>query len=206
MDSEISAVTSLILRARILKSSYLSNSRLPKSLMPGNGVEPCATPAAEDAPAEGSVKVCFSSKDRTESMRSGRIGTKANLIAPGKRMLSSMTPVIVMKDGKPVLVTGSPGGRTIINTILCVVVNVIDFEMPLEQAISAPRLHHQWFPDAAHFEGVKQHPELAAKLKSLGHQLTQARQGDAHTIWIDPKTGLRVGAADKRLDGKAIGE
>ena len=95
--------------------------------------------------------------------RGGRIGTKANLIAPGKRMLSSMTPVIVVKDGKPVLVTGSPGGRTIINTVLCVVVNVVDFEMPVEQAVSAPRLHHQWFPDAARFEGVKQHPELVAK-------------------------------------------
>jgi gamma-glutamyltranspeptidase/glutathione hydrolase len=138
--------------------------------------------------------------------RGGRIGTKANLIAPGKRMLSSMTPVIVMKDGKPVLVTGSPGGRTIINTVLCVVVNVVDFEMPVEQAVAAPRLHHQWFPDAARFEGVKQHPELVAKLKSLGHEVTQARQGDAHTIWIDPMTGLRIGAADKRLDGKALGE
>jgi gamma-glutamyltranspeptidase / glutathione hydrolase len=138
--------------------------------------------------------------------RGGRIGTNANLIAPGKRMLSSMTPVIVTKDGKPVLVTGSPGGRTIINTVLCVVVNVVDFEMPIERAVSAPRLHHQWFPDAARFEGVRQHPELVAKLKALGHDVTQARQGDAHTIWIDPKTGLRVGAADKRLDGKALGE
>jgi gamma-glutamyltranspeptidase/glutathione hydrolase len=136
----------------------------------------------------------------------GLIGTKPNLIAPGKRMLSSMTPVIVMKDGKPVLVTGSPGGRTIINTVLCVVVNVVDFEMPVEQAVSAPRLHHQWFPDAARFEGVKQHPDLVSKLKSLGHEVTQARQGDAHTILIDPRTGMRIGAADKRLDGKAVGE
>lgn len=138
--------------------------------------------------------------------RGGRIGTRANLIAPGKRMLSSMTPVIVTKNGKPVLVTGSPGGRTIINTVLCVVVNVVDFEMPVEQAVGAPRLHHQWFPDAARFEGVKQHPELVAKLKAFGHDVTQARQGDAHTIWIDPRTGLRVGAADRRLDGKALGQ
>jgi gamma-glutamyltranspeptidase / glutathione hydrolase len=136
----------------------------------------------------------------------GLIGTKPNLIAPGKRMLSSMTPVIVLKDGKPVLVTGSPGGRTIINTVLCMVVNVIDFEMPIPDAVAAPRLHHQWFPDAARFEGVKQHPELVAKLRALGHTLTEARQGDAHSIWIDPKRGTRVGAADKRLDGKAIGE
>jgi gamma-glutamyltranspeptidase/glutathione hydrolase len=137
---------------------------------------------------------------------SGRIGTEANRIAPGKRMLSSMTPVIVTRDGRPVLVTGSPGGRTIINTVLCVVVNVIDFGMPVEEAVAAPRLHHQWFPDAVRFEGVKQHPELVAKLKALGHTVTEARQGDAHTIWVDPKTGLRVGAADRRLDGKAVGE
>jgi gamma-glutamyltranspeptidase/glutathione hydrolase len=136
----------------------------------------------------------------------GQIGTKPNLIEPGKRMLSSMTPVIVLKDGKPILVTGSPGGRTIINTVLCVVVNVIDFDMPASDAVSAPRLHHQWFPDAAKFEGVKQYPELVAKLKALGHDVSAARQGDAHTIWIDPKTGMRIGAADKRLDGKALGQ
>jgi gamma-glutamyltranspeptidase/glutathione hydrolase len=121
-------------------------------------------------------------------------------------MLSSMTPVIVTKDGKPVLVTGSPGGRTIINTVLCVVVNVVDFNMPIQDAVAAPRLHHQWFPDAAKFEGVKQNPELVARLKEMGHAISSARQGDAHSIWIDQKTGIRVGAADKRLDGKAIGE
>jgi gamma-glutamyltranspeptidase/glutathione hydrolase len=138
--------------------------------------------------------------------KTGLIGTKPNLIAPGKRMLSSMTPVIVLKDGKLVLITGSPGGRTIINTVLCVVLNVTEFEMSVQDAVSAPRLHHQWFPDAARFEAVKQYPELVAKLKELGHTVTEARQGDAHTIWIDTKTGLRVGAADKRLDGKAKGE
>jgi gamma-glutamyltranspeptidase/glutathione hydrolase len=117
-----------------------------------------------------------------------------------------MTPVIVTKDGKPVLITGSPGGRTIINTVLCVVLNVTEFGMPIDEAVSAPRLHHQWFPDAALFEGVKRHPELVMKLKALGHSVTEARQGDAHSIWIDPKTGQRVGAADKRRDGKAVGE
>jgi len=136
----------------------------------------------------------------------GQVGTKPNLVAPGKRPLSSMTPVIVLKDGKPVLITGSPGGRTIINTVLCVVVNVLDFEMQVTDAVSAPRTHHQWFPDAARFEGGKQHPDLVAKLKAMGHIVTEARQGDAHSIWIDPKTGVRVGAADKRLDGKAVGE
>lgn len=136
----------------------------------------------------------------------GQIGTKPNLVAPGKRMLSSMTPVIVQKDGNTVLVTGSPGGRTIINTVLCVVTGVIDYDLPVEQAVSAPRLHHQWLPDVVRFEGVKPHADLVAKLTAMGHKVTEARQGDAHTIWIDPKTGVRVGAADKRLDGKAVGE
>jgi gamma-glutamyltranspeptidase/glutathione hydrolase len=138
--------------------------------------------------------------------RDGLIGTKPNRIEPGKRMLSSMAPVIVQKDGKTVLVTGSPGGRTIINTVLCVVLNVTEFDMPINEAVSAPRLHHQWFPDIARFEGVKQYPDLVAKLNAMGHKITEAKQGDAHSIWIDPKTALRVGAADKRLDGKALGE
>ncbi|MFO0821583.1 MAG: gamma-glutamyltransferase [Gemmataceae bacterium] len=121
-------------------------------------------------------------------------------------MLSSQSPVIVMKDGKPVLITGSPGGRTIINTVLCVVVNVIDFDMSVQDAVSASRLHHQWFPDVLRFEGVKQHPKLVEELKKMGHTVTEHRQGDAHSIGIDPKTGLRTGVADKRLDGKAVGE
>jgi gamma-glutamyltranspeptidase/glutathione hydrolase len=136
----------------------------------------------------------------------GLIGTKPNLIAPGKRMLSSQTPVLVRKDGKILLVTGSPGGRTIPNTVACVVLNVLEFEMPVGDAVSAPRLHHQWFPDSARFEGVRQYPDLIAKLKAMGHTVTSQSQGDAHSIWIDPKTGLRTGAADKRRDGKAVGE
>lgn len=136
----------------------------------------------------------------------GQIGTKPNQIAPGKRMLSSMTPVIVLKDGKPVLITGSPGGRTIINTVACVVLNVTEFEMSVAEAVSAPRLHHQWLPDRVQMEGTKERAELVKQLKALGHAVTEARQGDAHSIRIDPKTGARVGAADKRLDGKALGE
>jgi gamma-glutamyltranspeptidase/glutathione hydrolase len=138
--------------------------------------------------------------------REGGIGTKPNLIAPGKRMLSSMTPVIVLKDGKPVLITGSPGGRTIINTVLCVVLNVTEFGMPIGDAVAAPRLHHQWFPEIARYEGAKQGSELVKQLGALGHRVSLHKQGDAHSIWIDPKTGVRVGAADKRLDGKAVGE
>jgi gamma-glutamyltranspeptidase/glutathione hydrolase len=139
--------------------------------------------------------------------RGGNIGTAANQIAPGKRMLSSQTPTIVAKDGKVVLITGSPGSRTIINTSLQVVVNVLDFGMTIREAVDAPRLHHQWFPDRARFEGTydKEHAATVAKLRAMGHELVGTRQGDAHSIWVDPKTGTYHGAADKRIDGKASG-
>lgn len=139
--------------------------------------------------------------------RTGRIGTEANQVVPRKRMLSSMTPTVVCRDGKPLLITGSPGGRTIINTVLCVLVNVIDFDMDVRSAVDSPRMHHQWLPDRIRFE-----PELAKRretltaLEKMGQILDRpARQGDAHTIWIDPKTGELVGAADRRISGKATG-
>ncbi len=134
----------------------------------------------------------------------GLIGTKPNLIAPGKRMLSSMTPTVVRKDGELVLVTGSPGGRTIINTVACVLVNVIDFQMAPADAVAAPRLHHQWLPDVVRFEGTAEHPQLVAELQRLGHRVVGHRQGDAHTIMLD--RGRRIGVADKRIDGQALGE
>jgi gamma-glutamyltranspeptidase/glutathione hydrolase len=137
--------------------------------------------------------------------RAGAIGTDPNTIAPGKRMLSSQTPTILAKDGKVFVITGSPGGRTIINTVLNVVVNVVDYDMPIQQAIDAPRLHHQWFPDEVKFEGTKQYAEAVTQLKAMGHRVVAARQGDAHSIWINPKTGWYIGASDKRLSGKVLG-
>ena len=77
----------------------------------------------------------------------GLVGFEANLPGPGKRPLSSMSPTIVLKDGKPVLVTGSPGGSRIISAVLQVIVNVIDYKMDVAAAVAAPRLHHQWLPD-----------------------------------------------------------
>src|SRR4029453_12596626 len=83
----------------------------------------------------------------------GQIGTPPNIVAPGKRMLSSMTPLIVTTpEGEPLLVTGSPGGRTIINTVACVVLNVVEFEMSPVEAVDAPRLHDAWFPDRVQAE------------------------------------------------------
>jgi gamma-glutamyltranspeptidase/glutathione hydrolase len=137
--------------------------------------------------------------------RDGGIGTEPNLIAPGKRMLSSQTPTIVARDGKVVLVTGSPGSRTIINTVLCILVNVLDFDMDVRTAVDAPRLHHQWFPDEARFEGTDKFTEAMAKLRAMGHSVSDTRQGDAHTIWVDPKTGKYYGAADHRINGSAAG-
>jgi len=137
--------------------------------------------------------------------RKGAIGTAPNLVAPGKRMLSSQTPTIVARNGKPVLVTGSPGGRTIINTVLCVVINVVDFGMDVQSAVDAPRQHHQWFPDEIKFDRSAETERLVEPLKKLGYRVGFAKQGDAHSIWIDPATGRFHGAADKRIIGKAVG-
>jgi gamma-glutamyltranspeptidase/glutathione hydrolase len=137
--------------------------------------------------------------------REGGIGTAANQISAGKRMLSSQTPTIVARDGKAVLITGSPGSRTIINTVLCILVNVLDFDMDIRSAVDAPRLHHQWFPDAAQFEGCSAYPAATAALKKMGHAIGGSRQGDAHSIWIDPRTGYFIGAEDHRINGKTAG-
>ncbi len=140
--------------------------------------------------------------------RLGRIGTEPNRIAPGKRMLSSQTPVLVLRDGKPYLVAGSPGGRTIINTLLCVVLNVLEFQMDLPGAIAAPRWHHAWLPDRARFESIAkpEYQELVAELKAMGHRFDPdpTVQGDAHCILIDPATGTMVGVADRRISGQAV--
>lgn len=137
----------------------------------------------------------------------GRIGTKPNLVAPEKRMLSSMTPAIVAKDGKPLLIIGSPGGRTIINTVLQVILNVLDHGMDVAQAIEAGRIHHQWLPNITSFEEYSISPDTRKLYEMRGHKIRFRRaQGQAMGIYIDPETGLRYGAADSRsFDGKALG-
>lgn len=137
--------------------------------------------------------------------RKGRIGTEPNVVAPGKRMLSSQTPTIVSRNGRPLLVTGSPGSRTITNTVLCIIVNVIDFGMNIRDAVDSPRIHHQWFPDEIKMEHSQDNPELVEALRKLGHKVIESKQGDGHSIWIDPKTGIYYGAADHRLIGSAKG-
>ena len=135
----------------------------------------------------------------------GDIGTRANMIAPGKRMLSSMTPTIVSKNGKLFMVTGSPGGRTIINTVMEVVLNATGFGMNARAAVDAPRLHHQWLPDVANFERDAIPDSTLVRLRAMGHVVEQrGRQGDAHTIIFDAKTKTAYGANDRRSsDSKA---
>ncbi len=137
----------------------------------------------------------------------GLIGTEPNLARPEQRMLSSMTPTIVAKDGRLVAVVGSPGGRTIINTVLQVILNVVEFDMGIGEAVAARRFHHQWLPDRITIEEGGASPEVVRALESMGHAVrVGGRQGLAHSILIDPRTGDRLGAADPReVDGGAVG-
>jgi len=134
-----------------------------------------------------------------ETNTRGDIGTDANVIAPGKRMLSSMTPTIVTKNGKVVLVTGSPGGRTIINTVFTIVFGVTEYALTGREAVDLPRVHHQWLPDSAAIEdrgGVSQ--DVLAKLRAMGHTVkTGPGQGDAESIWISAD-GTPYGVNDTR--------
>jgi gamma-glutamyltranspeptidase / glutathione hydrolase len=130
---------------------------------------------------------------------SGLIGTPPNLARPQQRMLSSMTPSILARDGQLVAVIGSPGGRTIINTVLQVSLNVMEFGMGIQDAVNAPRLHHQWLPDNVSIETDGITDEQLRLLKAMGHSVrVGGRQGSAHSIMIDPLTGDRIGAPDPR--------
>jgi gamma-glutamyltranspeptidase / glutathione hydrolase len=131
----------------------------------------------------------------------GLVGFEANLPGPGKRPLSSMAPTIVLKDGKPVLVTGSPGGSRIISTVLQVIVNVLDYHMDVADAVAAPRLHHQWLPDEVRIErGFS--AETIAALRSKGHTVVEPLgQTSANSIAVTEK-GL-LGAPDPRTRGAA---
>jgi len=129
----------------------------------------------------------------------GLVGFEANLPGPGKRPLSSMSPTVVLKDGKPVLVTGSPGGSRIISTVLQVIVNVIDYGMDVAAAVAAPRLHHQWLPDEVRIERGFADDTLAA-LRAKGHRVVEPMgQTSANSIAVTA-TGLR-GAPDPRTRG-----
>jgi gamma-glutamyltranspeptidase / glutathione hydrolase len=135
----------------------------------------------------------------------GLIQGPANAIGPGKRPLSAMTPTIVLKDGKLFLVLGSPGGPTIITTVANILMGVVDFGLDIQEAVNAPRFHHQWLPDEILVED-RLSPDTMNILRSKGHKLKVRHSwGDGECIMVDPKTGERLGASDGRNNGKAVG-
>lgn len=136
----------------------------------------------------------------------GTIGTIANQIRPEQRMLSSMSPTIVAKDGVPLFATGTPGGRTIINTTLQTILNVIDHDMNIAQAIDAPRIHHQWLPNVTRMESGSFSADTVALYEQRNHVIQSTRSiGTAMGVYRDPKTGVLSGAADPRAeDGGAV--
>jgi gamma-glutamyltranspeptidase/glutathione hydrolase len=149
----------------------------------------------------------FAAKPGTPNLY-GLIQGERNAVAPRKRPLSAMTPTIVLrKDGSLWFTVGSPGGPTIINTVLCVITNVIDYQMNIQQAIDFPRIHHQWLPDELVGEPFGLSGDTQRALTSRGHTLAKLRYlGDAEGIMIEEKTGVRLGATDpRRSDGQAVG-
>ncbi len=135
----------------------------------------------------------------------GLLGGAANAIEPEKRMLSSMSPTIVLKNQKPFIVTGSPGGSRIITTTLQVIINVIDHKMDIATAVKAPRIHHQWLPDEIRVEEGIGHHTLKA-LKKMGHKVVVKKlMGAASSILIDPEDSTLYGAPDPRREGVAVG-
>jgi len=138
----------------------------------------------------------------------GMIGTTANLARPGKRMLSSMAPTIVAKDGQLFMVTGTPGGRTIINTVLTTILNVIDYGMNAQEAVDAGRMHHQWLPDRINVERFGVSADTLALLRAMGHTVNEGgNQGAAQVIVFNQKENMLEGGVDRRPpDGGAAGK
>lgn len=129
----------------------------------------------------------------------GLVQGATNAVAPGKRPLSSMAPTLVLKDGKLVMVTGSPGGSTIISTVLESILNVVDFAMNAQQAVDAPRVHHQWLPDVVTVEPGYLTPQTQQTLQAMGHQIEERPAWGADEVILrDPGTGVLQGANDSR--------
>ena len=137
----------------------------------------------------------------------GMIGTNPNIIQPEKRMLSSMTPTIIAKDGQPYLIIGSPGGRTIINTVFQTVLNVVEYDMGIDKAIEAMKIHHQWLPDRILYEEYLLSPDTKRNLELMGHQLLSVSNlGSLMGILVDTTNNILIGASDSSSsDGAAIG-
>ncbi|MFZ5946930.1 MAG: gamma-glutamyltransferase [Stygiobacter sp.] len=145
-----------------------------------------------------------------ESNQFGLVGNEANSIQPQKRPLSSMTPTIVLKNGKPYIVIGSPGGSRIITTVLQVILNCLEFDMNIADAINSPRIHHQWLPDKIYIEQFALSNDVMKRLMEMGYQFEDANNkftilGLAEGILVDQNKNIFNGAADKRGAGAAIG-
>jgi gamma-glutamyltranspeptidase/glutathione hydrolase len=136
----------------------------------------------------------------------GLIQGEANAIAPGKRPLSAMAPTMVLKDGRLFLVLGSPGGPRIISTVANILMGVIDYGLDIQQAVNAPRFHHQWLPDQIYVEKNGISPDTIKLLQARGHKIqAEPYWSDGECIAVDPKTGQLLGAPDGRNGGKAVG-
>ena len=155
----------------------------------------------------------FTSKPGSPNMF-GLLQGEANAIAPGKRPLSAMAPTIVLKDGKVSLVLGSRGGPRIITAVAQVLVSVIDYGWNIQQAVDAPRFHHQWMPDVLRVEKDGFSPAVGNRLAVMGHKIEEGytergkwrgHWGDVECVAIDPQTGERLGASDRRYEGRAVG-
>ena len=155
----------------------------------------------------------FTSKPGAPNMF-GLLQGEANAIAPGKRPLSAMSPAIVLKDGRLFLVLGSRGGPRIITAVAEVLVSVIDYGMNIQQAVDAPRFHHQWMPDVLRVEKGGFSPAAGNRLAAMGHKIEEGytergkwhgQWGDVECVALDPETGERLGASDSRYQGKAVG-
>jgi gamma-glutamyltranspeptidase/glutathione hydrolase len=146
----------------------------------------------------------FSSKPGSPNIY-GLIGNYANAIEPGKRMLSCMTPTLITKNDKLYMVVGSPGGSTIITSVFQTILNVIDYGMSMQQAVSAKRYHHQWLPDLIQYEPTAIDTVSVSGLLAMGHHLKKIGnigRVDAILIWPD---GTMEGGADPRGDDAAKG-
>ena len=155
----------------------------------------------------------FTSKPGAPNMF-GLLQGEANAIAPGKRPLSAMAPTIVLKDGRLFMVLGSRGGPRIITAVAEVLVNVIDYGMNIQQAVDAPRFHHQWMPDVLRVEKDGFSPATGNRLAAMGHKIEEGYNerskwhghwGDVECVAVAPETGERLGASDSRYEGKAVG-
>ena len=137
----------------------------------------------------------------------GNIGTAPNLVAAEKRPLSSMTPTIVALNGRPLFATGSPGGKTIINTVMQTILNIVDHGFNIAESIEAPRIHHQWLPDFTSIESSGFSPDTLRLYADKGHNTSErGSQGAAMGVYFNREEGLFEGSADSRRgDGAAVG-